>query len=93
MHVNGRPLTCPHCQGTSFRHKHILLNTAGMSFFDLDWLNKSADTFACTTCGRIEWFTEATVTEGGSTEGHDCPRCGYFIQAAQTFCPNCSRPS
>lgn len=91
MHVNGHPLKCPHCQGTSFRQKRFLLNTVGMSFLDLDWLNKSADTFSCNTCGRIEWFTDATVSEGGMSEGHDCPRCGHFIQPGQTFCPNCSR--
>lgn len=64
MLVNGYPLVCPHCQGRSFQHKRIMLNTKGMTFFELDWLNKDADTFACTGCGRIEWFTGATISEG-----------------------------
>lgn len=94
MLVNGHPLVCPHFQGRSFQHKRILLNTKGMSFLDLDWLNKDADTFTCMGCGRIEWFTEATVSEGGEgAEDRDCPRCGYFIAADKTFCPNCSAAS
>lgn len=91
MLVNGFPLVCPHCRGRSFQHKRIMLNTKGMTFFDLDWLNKDADTFACTGCGRIEWFTGATVSEDGEEPGdRDCPRCGYFIAAGKAFCPNCS---
>jgi RNA polymerase subunit RPABC4/transcription elongation factor Spt4 len=63
-----------------------------MAFLDLEWLNNNADAFACTTCGRIEWFTEATISEGGASD-RDCPRCGYFIPAAQAFCPNCKGQS
>jgi hypothetical protein len=32
------------------------LNTAGLSFFNLDWANRSAATLTCAMCGRIEWF-------------------------------------
>lgn len=27
-----------------------------MGFFDLDFLNKSADIYICSECGHIEWF-------------------------------------
>ena len=93
MRVNGHPLICPHCRGTSFQHKKILLNTKGMALLDLEFLNNNSDTFTCTGCGRIEWFKEAIISEGDLTEDRDCPRCGYFIQAGQTFCRNCDSPS
>jgi hypothetical protein len=32
------------------------LNTAGLTFFNLDWANRSAATLTCTSCGRIEWY-------------------------------------
>jgi hypothetical protein len=31
-------------------------NTAGLTFLNLDWANRSAATLTCTACGRIEWF-------------------------------------
>lgn len=91
MFVNGRELTCPHCRGKSFTHHKAQLNTAGMTFLELDWLNKSADTFHCRTCGRIEWFVDAAWTDGPATEPRDCPRCGTFIEPPRTRCPNCGQ--
>ena len=38
--------------------------TAGLTFFNLDWANRSAATLTCTSCGRIEWFL-ADPEEGG----------------------------
>jgi hypothetical protein len=29
-----------------------------MEFFDLGWLNKSADIYVCTHCGFLHWFLE-----------------------------------
>lgn len=91
MHVNGLKLICPHCKGESFEHQQILLNTAGMTFFNLDWLNKNADTFYCKTCRRMEWFVDAQVTDGPHIEGTDCPRCGTFIEPGVLLCPNCGK--
>ena len=89
MHVNGHKLICPHCDGESFQHQEILLNTAAMTFFNLDWLNKSADAFFCRGCGRIEWFAGAQVTSGPNERGTDCPRCGTYMDAGIAVCPNC----
>ena len=52
----GRPITCSHCGGTRFDKGEAQLNTAGLSFLDRDWLNKSADIYICSECGHIEWF-------------------------------------
>lgn len=54
----GRPVTCSHCGGTSFDKGSALLNSRGLTFFDLDWANASADTYICKACGHIEWFVE-----------------------------------
>ncbi|WP_206056777.1 hypothetical protein [Nocardioides sp. GY 10113] len=60
MHVFLRPtqrfLACLVCGGSSFSQRPIKLNTAGMSFFDLDWLNKSADGAICERCGYVHMF-------------------------------------
>lgn len=52
----GRKIVCNHCGGEDFEAGTALLNTAWMSFLNLDCLDKSADTYVCTNCGRIEWF-------------------------------------
>ena len=54
--VAGIAVRCPHCGGEEFVEGRALLNTAGMTFFNLDWANRSAATLACVGCGRIEWF-------------------------------------
>lgn len=55
--VNGQPLTCVACgSGTRFHQREIKMNTTGMSFFDLDWLNRSADGAICSECGFLHTF-------------------------------------
>ena len=54
----GRALRCPHCQHDLFYQRSWLLNTPGMTFFGMEWLNDSATCYVCAQCGRIEWFTE-----------------------------------
>ena len=52
----GEEISCPHCGGNEFAEGSAQLNTAGMTFFNLDWANKSSTTLACTRCGRVQWF-------------------------------------
>lgn len=54
--VAGKPVRCPHCGGDRFIEGRAQLNTAGLSFLNLDWANRSAATLACVGCGRLEWF-------------------------------------
>ena len=54
--VAGKPVRCAHCGHDHFVEGRAQLNTAGLSFLNLDWANRSAATLACTSCGRIEWF-------------------------------------
>ena len=50
------PVKCAHCKHDRFVEGRAQLNTAGMTFLNLDWANRSAATLTCTACGRIEWF-------------------------------------
>jgi predicted nucleic-acid-binding Zn-ribbon protein len=54
--IQGKPIICPHCGHSQFDQAVALLNTPGMTFFSLDWANKTATVLSCKQCGRIEWF-------------------------------------
>lgn len=49
-------VSCAHCKHNLFVEGEAQLNTAGMTFLNLDWANRTAATLTCTNCGRIEWF-------------------------------------
>ena len=73
MHVFIRPtqsfLSCHVCGGLLFARREIKMTTTGMTFFDLDWLNRSADGVICVRCGYVhtflgeshQWVDPATV--------------------------------
>lgn len=54
----GADLHCQICQHDQFLTQRIQLNTTGLTFFDLDWLNESAACYVCDRCGYIHWFVE-----------------------------------
>ena len=54
--VNGKKLECLVCNHSTFWAKETLMNTAKMTFFNLDWLNKSALNYICSNCGFVHWF-------------------------------------
>ena len=60
--VVGKPVACAHCAHDRFVEGHAQLNTAGLSFLNLDWANRTAATLMCTRCGHIAWFLEAPET-------------------------------
>ena len=76
MHVFIRPsqsfLSCQVCSGLLFAQREIKMTTTGMTFFDLDWLNKSADGAICLRCGFVhtflgdahQWIDPRTVRPG-----------------------------
>ena len=53
---NGIQVVCVHCKHDSFQKGSAQLNTRGMTFLGLDWLNESATTLICSRCGYIHWF-------------------------------------
>ncbi len=54
--IAGRAVTCSHCGGQDFEKSDAQLNTAGLTFLDLDWANRSATVLTCKGCGHLEWF-------------------------------------
>ncbi len=54
--VAGKAVACSHCAHDHFVEGRAQLNTAGMTFLNLDWANRTAATLTCTACGKIEWF-------------------------------------
>jgi hypothetical protein len=56
--ICGAPVSCPHCKGDTFQSRDILLNTRGLTFLRLDWLNQSATAMICTQCGLVQLFAK-----------------------------------
>jgi hypothetical protein len=56
--VQGNRLACPVCASTMFWTRKTLMNTAGLSFFDLDWADRRAINYVCDHCGYVFWFLE-----------------------------------
>ncbi|RKY21464.1 MAG: hypothetical protein DRQ55_04275 [Planctomycetota bacterium] len=56
VRVVGVDLHCEICKHERFFSRDAQLNTAVMSFFDMDWANKTATCFVCERCGYVHWF-------------------------------------
>ncbi len=56
-------LVCPICGGKKFFQRLTLMNTVGMTFFDLDWANPEATNFICKDCSYIFWFMDDPTTK------------------------------
>ena len=60
MHVFVKPtqsfLACHVCGGLRFARREIEMTTTGMTFLDLDWLNRSAEGVICLRCGYVHTF-------------------------------------
>lgn len=54
--ANDIKVICIHCKHDKFEFGKALLNTRGMTFFDIEWLNEGATTLMCKRCGYIHWF-------------------------------------
>ncbi|MCF8012329.1 MAG: hypothetical protein K9L17_13580 [Clostridiales bacterium] len=60
--ANDIQIKCIHCKHTKFELGKALLNSRGLTFLDLDWLNESAKILICKRCGYIHWFS-GEITE------------------------------
>lgn len=56
--IKGNKLKCNVCNNNTFWGRETLMNTPRMTFFKLDWLNKSAKNYVCNNCGHVLWFME-----------------------------------
>jgi hypothetical protein len=53
----GLNIRCTQCGGTHFRRRKMLMNTRGLTYFNLDWLNKGAMALICKQCKMIQLFS------------------------------------
>ncbi len=53
--LNGT-LKCPACGNDTFWEKQAQMNTAVMTFFNLDWANTTATCYICSSCSHVSWF-------------------------------------
>ena len=56
-------LVCPICGCKKFFKRSTLMNTKGMTFFDMDWADSEATNFICEDCTYIYWFMEDPETK------------------------------
>ncbi|KQV76160.1 hypothetical protein ASC61_14765 [Aeromicrobium sp. Root344] len=54
--VLDKPLVCQVCGNDRFLQREIKMQTTGLTFFDLDFLNESADGVVCDRCGYVHMF-------------------------------------
>ena len=80
MHVFIKPtqsfLSCHVCSGLLFASREVKMTTTGMTFMDLDWLNKSADGVICLRCGFVHTFmgNAHQYVEPTAVDPKDLPR-------------------
>ncbi|WP_100655582.1 hypothetical protein [Alteromonas flava] len=54
--INNHKIKCIHCGHQRFELGEAQLNTAGLTFLNLDWANRSAYILMCKECSHIIWF-------------------------------------
>ena len=54
--VFDKILTCHICKHKKFWYRTTLMNTSGMTFLGMEWLNAEAEKFICSKCGYVHWF-------------------------------------
>lgn len=59
--INEIQITCVHCKHNEFEKGKAMLNTRGMTFLDMEWLNDSATTLICKRCSYIHWFGREVI--------------------------------
>ena len=54
----GVAIACSHCGASEFERREAQLNTAGLTFLGLDWMNRGGTALVCVNCGLIQWFAK-----------------------------------
>ncbi|MCM8542087.1 MAG: hypothetical protein NE328_17590 [Lentisphaeraceae bacterium] len=88
--IARKRLQCQHCGNDDFEESKAQLNTSVMSFFDMDWLNKSSNIYICNYCGKIEWFTAPIHSFKDTMDTKaDCLSCKSTIPVGSDKCHEC----
>lgn len=56
--IAGKKAACPHCGGSHFHLSSSQLHSQGMTFFQLEWLDKNAFILICDGCSHVDWFAK-----------------------------------
>ena len=100
--IKDVPLSCKHCGHDRFYHSYAKISAMVMPFFEVDFLDRSADVFKCENCGFLHWFHSVTIIyepevslpeepmpeDDVSTES-ECLACGKAMPAGIDTCPYC----
>lgn len=89
--ITGNSVRCQHCAYDQFLERKALLNTAGLTFFNLEWANQSARLLVCARCGFLHWFVPSPrpLLIRDASEPVVCPSCDGTIPAGATRCASC----
>jgi len=56
LYILDKEVECPICGHNKFSHRAVLLNSPGMTFFGLEFLNKEASAYTCKKCCYMMYF-------------------------------------
>ena len=56
VEIHGRPLLCQVCGHNTFWRREAQLHTPWFTFFNIEWLGKTATCAVCAGCGYVHWF-------------------------------------
>ena len=60
LETAGNIVNCRLCNNTQFHPRRAKLNTKTFTSFGLDYMNKNADLFVCTSCKNMIWIGART---------------------------------
>jgi predicted nucleic-acid-binding Zn-ribbon protein len=87
--IGGSVLRCMHCGCRGFFKRRVLLNTRGLTYLGLEWMNDAAQVLECANCGYLHWFS-GDAGEGMRQEGQGvCLSCGAALTAPGEACGAC----
>ena len=64
LETAGNIVKCSLCNNAQFHPRRAKLNTKTFTSFGLDYMNKNADLFVCTSCNKIIWIGARTKRVG-----------------------------
>jgi hypothetical protein len=56
--VQGKPLACPICGNRRFESRRGVMDTRGMTYMNLSWLNRGSTEYICQVCLYVMTFAD-----------------------------------
>jgi ribosomal protein L37E len=54
--IDNKQLICMFCSNKTFHTRTEQLHSPGRTFLNLEWTDRTATCFVCSSCGFIHWF-------------------------------------